>query len=166
MKIFKSKICVIILGFFAGVFSVYFYNAFRHAHRVPHISGYKKSLPIMPITLDPSWIKSGNPVVKSIEFTSSTSFNSFSGIFEVEGPTVFEWQFGLDESIYILEGKVDIEYRGKLYKLVSGDTAFFHRDSKAIFRVDKGFKKAWTCYQPGSIANFLVDLKHQTITSN
>lgn len=163
MKSFFKNLIIILLGFLVGVFSVYFYEAYNHVNRIPHITGYKKTMPTMPIEINPTWIKSGRPIIKSVEFSTSTSFNSFSGIFEVVGPTVFDWTFSLDESLYLLSGEVQIEYHGKLYNLTAGDTAFFHRGTKATFHVPNDFKKAWTCYRSGTIANWLVNLKHQKL---
>jgi uncharacterized protein len=115
---------------------------------LPPPSSANQSLQFNPVLVDPAWIKSGSPNFRASMFASSPDGKRNSGIWQCDGPSTFEWNFDLDETIYILEGEVEITYLGKIFTLKLGDTAVFHSGTKAIWHVPKHLKKSFTLHQP------------------
>ena len=108
-----------------------------------------KTLTVVPI--DPSWVMSGTPQI-SMDVTSSTSDGgSASGVWVCEGPATFEWRFGMDETVHLLEGQVDIEYRNRRFTLRPGDSATFHAGTRAVWHVPVRIKKMFTLHRPGTL---------------
>lgn len=110
--------------------------------------------PLELITIDPSWIKSGTPIFKLAQTTHIPSASVTTGLWSCDGPTHFEWTFGADETVHILEGEVDIEYLGKKMSLQAGETAFFHANTKASWHVPKHVLKSYTLHEPGRMVRW------------
>jgi uncharacterized cupin superfamily protein len=100
------------------------------------------------ITINPSWIKSGNPIFKLAQTTRIPSADVTTGLWSCDGPAQFEWTFFSDETVHILEGEVEIDYLGQKMTLKVGDTAFFHANTKATWLVQKHVLKSYTLYDP------------------
>src|SRR5262245_48637170 len=62
------------------------------------------STPLGPMEIPASQIISGAPVFRATAFGKSCDGSTESGLWECVGPAEFEWRYGTDESIYILEG--------------------------------------------------------------
>lgn len=103
-------------------------------------------LPDMPI--EPSWIKSGNPVARGTVLTQSGDKKISSGIWSCE-PGQFEWTFTWDEFVYIFEGEVTIrEEGGPTHTLKAGDMAHFPLGLKTHWDVKKKVRKFFTIRTP------------------
>ncbi|MFZ1908331.1 MAG: cupin domain-containing protein [Burkholderiales bacterium] len=102
-----------------------------------------------PLTVDSSWIISGSPVFRANVFQHSRHAATLSGIWECVGPAKFEWRYGVDESIYVLEGSVEIEYLGRKIRLVAGDSAHFAAGTTAVWTVTDHVKKTYYINRPG-----------------
>ena len=63
------------------------------------------SEPLPPMPIEPSWIKDGNPVACGTVLTQSADKKVSSGLWSCE-PGKFEWTFGWDEFVHVLEGEV------------------------------------------------------------
>ncbi|MFZ6656200.1 cupin domain-containing protein [Undibacterium sp. TJN19] len=134
------------------------YHAIAYVAQVQPASSVALSSPVKPFEVDPSWIKSGNPNFRATEFFKSHDGKTSSGIFECDGPSTFEWHYQLDETIYVLDGGVDIDYQGKHFSLKAGETAFFRAGTKALWHVPKGIRKSWTLHDAGKPARGLASL--------
>jgi len=127
------------------------------AAKAPAFIGYKDGLGISehhelsPRTIDPSWILSGSPIFHAAVFERSAHWASTSGIWECIGPASFEWHYGVDETIYILEGSADIEYMGKKFTLRAGDSTDFVAGTTAVWTVDDRVKKTFRIHRPGRV---------------
>ncbi len=127
------------------------------AAKAPAFIGYKDGLgagehhELEPRTIDPSWIHSGSPIFHAAVFERSASWSSTSGIWECIGPASFEWHYGVDETIYILEGSADIEYMGKKFTLRAGDSTDFVAGTTAVWTVDDHVRKTFRIHQPGRV---------------
>lgn len=117
-------------------------------NHLPPLSTANQTLPLDPVTVDPSWVKAGSPNFRATMFASSPDGKRNSGIWICDGPSTFEWNFALDETVYILEGEVEITYQDKEFTLKPGDTAVFHAGTKAIWHVPKHLKKSFTLHEP------------------
>ena len=63
---------------------------------------------LFPSPIEPTWIIEGNPQAKSCVISRSTDRLSYTVIWEcTEGK--FNWYYGLDETILILEGSIILE---------------------------------------------------------
>ncbi|MES2040957.1 MAG: cupin domain-containing protein [Pseudomonadota bacterium] len=134
------------------------YQAIAYVTQAQPASATAVNLPVRPFEVDPSWIKEGKPNFRAAEFFKSHDGDTSSGIFECDGPSTFEWHYQLDESIYVLEGGVDIEYEGKKFSLKPGDTVLFRAGTTALWHVPKGIRKSWTLHDAGKPARGLASL--------
>lgn len=107
-----------------------------------------RQLPMEQRSVPADWIKSGAPVFHSCEYGTSPDQRSFSGIWSCEGPAVFEWQFGCDESVVVLDGRVEIDYLGKHFVLEPGGSALFYGGTRALWNVPQYVRKSYMLHQP------------------
>jgi uncharacterized cupin superfamily protein len=104
-----------------------------------------------PQTVDPTWIKSGTPRFTTTETLNVPAQGLSTGLWACEGPAVFDWTFGSDETVHILEGAVDVRYNGHLLKLRPGDTAFFRAGTTAEWSVPERVYKTYVLQDPGRL---------------
>ena len=102
-----------------------------------------------PFAVDPSWVKSGTPNFRATETTRSPDGKTIVGQWACDGPTTFEWTFGLDETVHLLDGEVHVEYLGRKFTLKPGDTATFHHGTKAVWTVPQKAHKVYVLHHPG-----------------
>jgi len=100
-----------------------------------------------PVSIDPSWVLSGSPKFAMTVFSDAKHLGSFSGIWEATGPGKFIWKYGVDESIYILDGSVELEYMGKKLTLRPGDSTFFAAGTQATWTVQDHVRKTFRIYE-------------------
>jgi uncharacterized cupin superfamily protein len=104
---------------------------------------------LMPAPIDPSWIVDGALIFRATTFQRLPG--SESGIWECIGPGKFVWHYGVDETIYALEGSATIEYLGKKFTLHPGDSTRFVPGTTANWEVPDRIKKTWWIRKPGPI---------------
>jgi len=104
-------------------------------------------LPDMPI--EPSWIKEGNPVARGTVLTQSADKKVSSGLWSCE-PGKFEWTFGWDEFVHVLEGEVEITEDGteNTITLQPGDMAHFPLGMKTHWHVKTAVRKFFVIRTP------------------
>jgi uncharacterized cupin superfamily protein len=108
--------------------------------------------------MDVSWVHQGSPVFQVRPYATSGDETHQSGIWQCSGPKVFEWHFHGDETVYILDGYVRVEYGGHTRELRPGSVAFFPAGSHARWSVPQGVKKAYTISQPSRLRRALRKL--------
>jgi uncharacterized cupin superfamily protein len=108
--------------------------------------------PLTAFPVDPSWVLSGEPHFRSTETVRTPDGSAYSGLWACDGPSTFQWTFGLDETVHVLEGQVDVTYNGHRFTLRPGDTATFHAGTQAVWHVPEHLKKAYTLHHPGRLA--------------
>ena len=111
--------------------------------------------PMQLMAVDPDWIKSGTPRFMVSESSRLPHARVSTGLWSCDGPARFEWRFGADETVHILDGEVEIDYLGKRFTLVAGDTAFFMAGTRADWHVPKRVYKSFTLHDPGRLAHWL-----------
>lgn len=116
---------------------------------------------LAPIDVNPAWIKSGTPKFLSAYTSELDSVGVSTGLWSCEGPTVFEWVYGTDETIHVLEGGAEIEYLGTHLSIGPGDTVFFRSGTKATWTVKDRIYKSWVLHDPGRLARW-----YRRITGN
>lgn len=116
---------------------------------VPEPSRQAVSKPLKPLEINPAWIKSGHPRFMATETTSVPGHGISTGLWSCDGPAVFDWTFGTDETVHILDGEVQVLYLGHLLTLTKGDTAFFRAGTTAEWRVRERVYKTFVLQDPG-----------------
>lgn len=127
------------------------YESVRYVVASPPLSTGATGKPLGEFEVDPSWILSGRPVFKGAETLHSADGRTVSGLWACEGPTTFVWHFGGDETVHLLEGRVEVEYLGRKFSILPGETATFHAGTKAIWHVPSHAKKSYTLHKPGML---------------
>lgn len=124
----------------------------RNLLRVSPNDRFAQKLQMRPQTVSPDWIKSGSPVFHAGQYAESPDKRASSGIWSCEGTSTFEWQFGSDESVLVLEGRVEIDYLGQHFVLESGSTALFYAGTRATWHVPHYVRKTYMIHYP----NYMV----------
>lgn len=123
----------------------------KYLLRVDPVSAAAVNKQMVPMFVDPSWVKSGKPNFRAVESARSADGKTVVGQWACDGPTTFEWTFGLDETVHLLDGKVEIDYMGKKFTLHPGDTATFHAGTKATWHIPEKAHKVFVLQNPGYI---------------
>jgi len=99
-------------------------------------------LPDMPI--EPSWILEGSPRARGKVLLQSADRKVSSGLWDCSAGR-FQWTFGWDEFVHILEGEVTISQQGgPTLTLKPGDVAHFPVGLKTEWLVPKYVRKVFT----------------------
>jgi len=141
-------------GFVAALATVLFARAVRVKDgflRYKQVLARPSSVPLGLWEISSSQIISGSPVFHSNTFGRSYDGTTSSGLWECIGPAEFTWQYGIDETIYILEGSAEIEYLGRSFTLRPGDCTHFAARTVARWAVRERVKKSYTLYEPGQV---------------
>jgi len=104
--------------------------------------------------LAPNQIMQGQPILRSVEYSRALHGKATSGLWECIGPAEFVWHYGLDESIYILEGEAEITYQGRTFILKANQGTNFLAGSSAVWKVNDRVRKTWSLYEPGRLSRW------------
>jgi uncharacterized cupin superfamily protein len=115
--------------------------------------------PLLPLTVDPSWILEGSPTFSSTVFAQAPDGKSASGVWECVGPTRFRWRFDIDETVYLHEGLIHVEYEGERFTLRPGDRAHFNAGTSAVWQVPERARKSFTLREPGRLVRWVRRLR-------
>lgn len=148
----------LLLGVVLSLLAVTAYGTLRYAYRMRLPAELTVDHALQPIEVPQDWIKSGKPRFLYTEYVASPDRSSSSGIWSCEGPTTFEWRFDADETVHVLDGRVEITYQGQHFVLESGDTAFFQADTRATWNVPKYMRKSFTLHQPNAMVRLVRSL--------
>ena len=154
----KKSLAIGVAAALMTVLGITSYQAIAYVTQVQPASSAAVHMPVKAFEVDPSWVKDGKPNFRATEFFKSHDGKTSSGIFECDGPSTFEWHYQLDETVYVLDGGVDVDYQGKQFSLKPGETAFFRAGTTATWHVSKGIRKAWTLHDAGKPARGLASL--------
>lgn len=106
------------------------------------VSRMSGDLPDMPI--EPSWILEGTPRARGKVLLQSADRKVSSGLWDCSAGR-FQWTFGWDEFVHILEGEVTIAQQGgPTVTLKPGDAAHFPVGLKTEWLVPRYVKKVFT----------------------
>jgi uncharacterized protein len=147
----KRPLIAVVVGIAVCLFGLFAVETSRFVVSSPEPSLTANPKPMQPVTVDPTWITSGNPKFAQVEVGRSPDGRTTNGLWSCEGPTTFNWRFDVDEVVYILEGEVQIDYQGSQFTLHPGDTAAFHAGTQATWTVEKYLKKAYSLHNPGPL---------------
>lgn len=88
-------------------------------------SATAQDVPLAPSPIEPAWIKSGEPQAEIATWAHSADERLMAAIWRCTAG-VFDWHFGSDEIVHIMEGSVDVTGPdGTTATLNAGDVGFF-----------------------------------------
>lgn len=98
--------------------------------------------------INPDWILEGTPVARAGEIVRSTDGTTTSAVWDCTAGT-FNWYFGVDETVHILEGEVEVSAPGFGPRLLGpGDVALFRAGTTARWHVPRYVRKIAFCRYP------------------
>jgi uncharacterized cupin superfamily protein len=104
--------------------------------------------PLKPAPINADWIIEGAPAARNAILSRGEDGSAFTLIWDCTAG-LFEWRYGIDETVYILEGSVVVQDEtGGTRRLEAGATAFFPSDSRALWRVESYVRKVAFCRKP------------------
>lgn len=115
--------------------------------------------PLTAFKVNPDWVLEGTPNFRATEISKSPDGRSTTGLWACDGPSTFEWQFGVDETVHLLEGLVEVRYQGREFTLKPGDTATFLAGTRAVWHVPQYARKAFSLHEPGRLVRTLRRLQ-------
>ncbi len=93
-----------------------------------------------PSPIKPEWILEGTPVARARTLTRAGDGRFSCALWDCTAGR-FNWFFGCDEIVHILEGEVTVREPGAEYTLRPGDVAYFPAGSTSTWTVSRYVKK-------------------------
>ena len=79
--------------------------------------------------IEPSWIIAGTPRARSAELNRSRDGSAITLVWDCTAGE-FEWRYGGDETVHILEGEAFIDDGSRTHKIRPGDVVLFRAGSR------------------------------------
>ena len=106
-----------------------------------------EKLELKPAPIAPKFILEGNPVARARRLSGSYDTTSSSMIWTCT-PGKFQWNYSVDETLYILSGEVYVtDEKGEVHHMTAGDSVFFPAGSRSIWQVTQEITKIAFCRQ-------------------
>ena len=103
---------------------------------------------LKPAPIEPDRVLAGSPVARAGEIARSTDGTTVSLVWDCTAGT-FSWYFGVDETVHIVEGEVEVSAEGFGPRtLRAGDAALFRAGTTARWHVPAYVKKMAHCRHP------------------
>jgi uncharacterized cupin superfamily protein len=94
-----------------------------------------------PCPIRQQWVLEGNPQARTHVLSRSSDGTATTVIWDCSAGR-FEWHYGIDETIYFIEGSVIIrDQAGIAHRLSAGDTVFFPAGTRAEWTVENYVRK-------------------------
>ncbi|MDT6963651.1 MULTISPECIES: cupin domain-containing protein [Cupriavidus] len=117
-------------------------------HPQAGVFGNIGNLPDQPCPIEPDWIRTGAPVTRCRDHSSTQDGSAWTTMWDCTRST-FEWHYQFDEVVVILEGSVRVtDSQGQSRVLAEGDVAFFPYGSSWLWEVDRYVRKVAFCHSP------------------
>jgi uncharacterized cupin superfamily protein len=112
------------------------------------VAAHIDAVALKPAPINPDWVVAGSPVARAGEIARSTDGTTLSAVWDCTAGT-FDWHFGVDETVHIVEGEVEVSAPGFGPRMLrSGDAALFRAGTIARWRVPAYVKKIAYCRHP------------------
>ena len=95
----------------------------------------------------PEWVRAGQPIARCAELSRASDGQAISAVWDCTAGE-FDWTFGGDETVHILEGEVIVETEAGPRTLRPGDVALFRAGATCRWRVPVYVKKLAFCREP------------------
>jgi uncharacterized protein len=128
-------------------------------------SAQASTVSLQTYTVNPQWVKAGQPRFQTAEIVRSPDGRSVTGVWTCDGTTTFEWHFNLDEAVYVLEGRVEVRYLGSQFVLEPGQSAIFKAGTTAVWHVPTHLKKVFVLQHPGRLALWWRALRERLLAA-
>jgi uncharacterized cupin superfamily protein len=102
---------------------------------------------LRPLPIDPTWVKKGAPVARSVTLSKSPDGLLTAGLWDCTAGT-FTWIFRRDEIVHIVEGEVRVHEGPTTHVLVPGCVAHFPCGLETVWEVPAYVKKAFVLRAP------------------
>jgi uncharacterized cupin superfamily protein len=111
----------------------------------------------VPSPIRAGWILAGKPVARVALLSSSADGTASTYYWDCTAGK-FNWYYGFDETLHILEGSVMLKApSGSSRLVVAGDTIFFPAGAQAEWTVDSYIRKLAFCRTP--LPSYLVSAR-------
>ena len=111
----------------------------------PFAAAALDAVELKPAPIDPTWILDGAPQARMAEIFRSADGASTCVAWDCTAGT-FRWYFGVDETVHVLEGSVEVTAEdGTVRVLKPGDVAFFASGTWATWRIETYVRKVAYC---------------------
>lgn len=101
-----------------------------------------------PAPINPDWILEGSPVARVGDIVKSTDRTTNSAVWDCTAGT-FNWHFGIDETVHILDGEVEVSAPGFGPRVLrAGDVTLFRAGTTARWHVPVYVRKIAFCRHP------------------
>ena len=100
-----------------------------------------RDLELEPAPIESGWILGGNPTARGRILSRSADDTAWTAIWECTAGQ-FNWFYGIDETVYVIDGSVTITAPGAPPRRVgAGDSIFFPSGSSAHWNVEDHVRK-------------------------
>lgn len=107
----------------------------------PKVEIRSTDVELRPSPIQPEWILEGDPQARGSCVSRSADGTASTHIWDCTAGR-FNWYYGVDETVYILEGSVTLRYvDGSTHIARAGDTVFFPAGSQAEWTIERYIKK-------------------------
>lgn len=115
-----------------------------HAIAAAHVD----TIAMNPAPINPDWVIDGSPVARAGQIVQSSDGTAASAVWDCTAGT-FNWHFGIDETVHILDGEVEVSTAdGRPRVLRAGDVALFRAGTTAVWHVPTYVRKIAFCRHP------------------
>lgn len=103
------------------------------------------TLALQNCPIEPSWIRTGAPRTHAAQHSGAIDGLASTNIWECTTGT-FEWYYGWEETVFILDGQVKVTSPGgQVHVLKAGDIGYFPADTTWLWEVDGYVRKIAFC---------------------
>jgi len=106
-------------------------------------------------SINEAWVIEGVPKLTSTQFFRSIDGKISAGIWEATGPAKFEFHYGTDETVLVLDGAAKLTHDGETTDIAAGHSVFFRAGEVVIWEVPERIRKTWVLHEPGRVARKL-----------
>ncbi|MGO4330522.1 cupin domain-containing protein [Cupriavidus sp. 2TAF22] len=104
-----------------------------------------RDLPLQTCPIEAAWIRAGEPQSRAATHSRSIDGMASTSLWECTGGA-FQWHYGWEETVLILEGKVKVTSPGgRVHMLQPGDIAYFPANTTWLWEVDGYVRKVAFC---------------------
>jgi len=136
-------------GMLLTVAAMEVWDAVDYVQDLPtHNLGISTPQPMLHVANPSATLQTGNPLFRVAHYSIAPGEASGSGVWACDGPSTFEWNFGSDEVVYLIEGEVQVSYLGKQFTIRPGETSLFLQGTSAVWHVPNGLLKSYTLHHP------------------
>jgi uncharacterized cupin superfamily protein len=111
------------------------------------VSAQASDARLEPAPIRPEWVLEGAPLARSAVLSGSADGTAMTAVWDCTAGA-FNWFFGGDETVHILEGEVIVDDGSGPQTLAAGDVAFFPAGTWARWEVPRYVRKLAFCRDP------------------